>query len=147
MEIKIIEGKKVAEINGKLFDFEPLNTIIVECPTKNEKSKIISVKTGLVTTDENQCYYMDEGVTVLAKPKYISDIEVGDKVFFIADNKKYKTKVSHIDTQNDLVGSEDMFKKMTIGDIDVAVIDYRQIIGVVRTAKVNYTKFYNDMIA
>jgi hypothetical protein len=158
MKIEAIEknGKQVAEITvrGKdnkdkkvVIDFEPIRYIIVEKPTKTERSALIS-PTGLITqTEFNTPYDMNKGVRIVAMPSHIKGLEIGDSVFFLADKKAFLTKVSHVDTENDLVGSEDIFITIEIGGIELAMIDYSQIIGKVNDTELNYNKFYVEMQA
>jgi hypothetical protein len=158
MKIEVIEknGKQVAQITvrGKdnkdkkvIIDFEPTRLILIEKPKKTEKSALIS-PTGLITqTEYNTPYEMNKGVRVIAFPPHIKGLEIGDSVFFLADSKAYLTKVSHVDTENDLVGSRDTFKTIEIGGIELAMIDYSQVIGKVNDTEVNYNKFYLEMQA
>lgn len=149
IEIIEQEGIKVAKYNGKIIDFIPNNFILVEKPKKitkyKESDNILGAdgKPSIIKyTDLNVPYDMSRGVAVIAKPDFIKDIEIGDRIFFLADKKEYLTKVSHVDTQNDLVGSRDNFIPFFIEGEEFAAIEHRQVLGKVGKAKIDYEKTY-----
>lgn len=127
------------------FTYEPLGQFCVF--EKPNKSKLIkSSIEGLEHTGNMIPHIMDNGALLLAKPRAVTDLEVGERYFFVADNIGWTGKSYDHNNQPRLKNSP-FFDPYIINNEEVAVVSRSAILAKTYDSVLDYEALFNYVVS